>query len=196
MVRYHARVKSAAVIALLASGCTFSIQLEPADGPPAPDDARADAAVDAAIDAPPLDAILPIDASPDAMPDWVQIDMISVPCIGTEIMSSASLAAGTMYRLRATGTCIANDGDDVRGDAEYIYNNFGTVDSSGGVDMGIAVNDTTPGTEKLPRWGSYTNTHVYSAMWVGLGATVVVKYHDPNYNNNSGELTLFIDAFQ
>ncbi len=184
------------MFALLASGCTFSIKLENNVDDAAPADMRADTTT---IDAPMFDAAPPIDAGPDAMPMWVQIDMVVVPCVGTEVMSSVMLAAGTTYRLRAAGTCIANDqaaGGDVGGDAEYIWNDFSVTDTSSGVDMGIGVNDTTVDGNRSPRWGSYTNTHAYTAMFMGLGARVLVKYHDPNYDNNSGQLQLYIDAFQ
>lgn len=194
-------MKLIATFALVTSGCSFSLRLDGTSDAAAGSDARADAEVDApGIDAPVIDAAPPIDAGPDAMPSWVQIDQITVPCSGLEVLSSVTLTASTTYRLRATGTCIANNspiaGPDVQGDAEYIWNNVSTEDESGGVDMGIGINDTTVDMTRTPNWGAFTNTHAYSVMFLGLGAKIIAKYHDPNYGNNSGSLTVFVDSFQ
>jgi hypothetical protein len=187
-------VKSAALLGLVA-GCTFSVKLDGAsDGPAA--DARVD--IDApSIDAALVDAVLPVDADPNPLPMWIQIETLSVPCTGTEVVSMTLLQPNTTYRLRASGQCIANTIGPSRADAEYAAWNY-TIPSNSpsGVDLGLAVNDTTPGGTKLPDWGSYATSHEYTAMWMGLGAPITVMFHDPDFSNNSGMLSLAIDAFQ
>lgn len=181
-------MKSAAVVALLASGCTFSIPIENTSDA-APDDARRDAST---MD---MDAILPIDAPPDAPPTWILLETIVVPCDGTEMTSTNPLAGNTIYRLRVSGSCPINT-LGLRGDADYGFNVGMPFDEQQEVDIGLAINDTTVGGDKLPDWGSYTSSHDYTAMWTGLGAPIVAKFHDPNYENNSGSLMLYIDSFQ
>jgi hypothetical protein len=198
LLRYDARVKFA-LLALAASGCSFSVTFDHRDDAAPISDAGSDAMT--GVDASTIDASPPIDAVPDGMPMWVQVEMINVPCSGTEVQPTTVLANNTTYRLRVTGDCIANNdpqsgGGDVHGDAEYIWNQFSVNDSSANVDMGVAINDTTPGVTKLPNWGTYTTTHSYTAMWIGVGARIVAKFHDPNYANNSGQLVLYIDSFQ
>lgn len=187
-------MKSVALFTLLASGCTFSIQLDGTDAAPA--DARIGAGDARPIDGGPVDAAPPIDAGPDAMPVWTMIETIAVPCSGMEVLSTTVLTASETYRLRAAGECVTNDSNDSHGDAEYAYNNFTNVSVSGGVDVGLAVNDTVVDGTKTPAWGAYQSSHNYSVMFLGLGARIVAKFHDPNYDNNSGQLTLYIDRFQ
>jgi hypothetical protein len=192
-------VKLFALFAFAASGCSFSLSFESDDsGLPALHDGAVDAPIDARIDAAVIDAAPPIDAGPDAMQTWVQIETITIPCNGTNVMSTNLLASGVTYRLRASGTCIANDNNNSGADAEYVGYNFlnGPFDTSSNVDCGIAVNDTTPGQDKLPDWGAYTSSHNYQTMWMGLGARITVMFHDPDFDNNEGSLTLAIDAFQ
>jgi hypothetical protein len=151
VLRYSPRVKSAALLGLVA-GCTFSVKLDGASEGPAAD-ARVD--IDApSIDAALVDAVLPVDANPP-MPTWVQIETLSVPCTGTEVVSTTLLQPNTTYRLRASGQCIANTTGPSRADAEYAAWNYTTPSNSpSGIDLGLAVNDTTPGGTKLPDWGS------------------------------------------
>lgn len=184
---------------MLLSACGFNIPLENAaidardiDAPP-----TIDGSID--IDAPAIDAAPPIDAAPDAMLMWVDVETITVPCNGGERASQTSLANGVMYRLRASGECIANTQNNSRADAEYIgYNLAATspIDVYMNVDTGIAVNDTTPGPTKQPRWGTFANGHTYEVMWTGLGSPITVKYHEEDVGNNSGNLSLTIQAFQ
>ncbi|MFN0251358.1 MAG: hypothetical protein ACKV2T_31070 [Kofleriaceae bacterium] len=188
-------MKSVALLGLVA-GCTFSVKLDgTSDGPLA--DARVDAIDAPSTDAALVDAVLPVDAGPDAMPTWIEIEVVSVPCTGTEVASTMLLQPNTTYRLRASGQCISNTNGPSRADAEYAAWNYTfPVDSSSGVDLGLAVNDTTPGDTKLPDWGSYASSHEYTTMWVGLGAPITVMFHDPDFSNNAGTLSLAIDAFQ
>lgn len=202
-MRYDAGVNLLALVgfvALAASGCSFSLSFDPREDAqlPAIRDGQSDAPVDARVDAPVIDAAPPIDAAPDAMPTWVQLETLTIPCDGSEVMSMNMLANSTTYRLRASGTCTVNDNNNSRGDAEYVGYNVGggPFDAASNVDCGMAVNDTTPGPTKLPRWGNYTSSHNYETMWMGLGARITVKFHDAEYDNNEGSLTLAIDAFQ
>jgi hypothetical protein len=151
--------------------------------------------VDAAIDAPP-DA--PPDAAIDAPPPmWVVISTLTVPCNGQVVTSPVVLATGIGYRLRASGECTTNPTNGSRGDAEFFGYNVGTTyDSYDGVDNGIAINDTSPGTNKFPTWGTYTSGHVYQVDWTGTGTTTTAMFHDSNPGNNTGSLTLTISAYQ
>lgn len=187
-------MKLAAMLAL-ASGCTFSIKIEATDDASVID-SSSNNSIDARTDALPTDAAPPIDAGPDAMPMWTLLETIVVPCDGTEVLSTNVLAASVTYRLRSIGECVTNDSNNSHGDAEYVYNQFGTNSSSQSVDCGLAINDTTPDVEKLPDWGAYQSSHNYTATYLGLGARIIAKFHDPNYSNNSGQLTLAIDHLQ
>lgn len=189
-------VKSVAFLVMLTSGCTFAVELGGASDGAMPDGARADARTIDSMTGP-IDAVLPIDAGPDAMPMWVQLEVLVVPCSGMSVISNTALEIGVSYRLRASGNCIANVTFTSRADAEFTGYNLGIPDDdAGGVDMGIAINDTTPGASKLPDWGSYASSHEYTALWVGLGAPITAMFHDPDFSNNSGMLAVAIDAYR
>ncbi len=186
------------VLAILILGaCGFEIAQS---GPDGAGGARVDAStndrVDAAIDAPP-DA--PPDAAPDAPPPtWVTLETLTVSCRGTVKTSTTVLQTTGTYRLRASGTCIANTQNNSAADAEYLGWNVGpNYDSYNNVDAGLAINDTnTQAATKNPRWGTYTMTHVYVQPWTGTGATITVTYHGDNLSNNDGSLTLAIESLQ
>ena len=194
-------MRQAVLVAFMLAGCGFTAKPGAGGGasdgtPDAPStvpDAPATIA-DAAIDAP-VDAM--IDAPPDAPPVWTTVDTLMVGCGGTTVASTFVLQTGTMYRLRALGECTVNQGNGSRADAEYFGYNVGpSYDAYNGVDSGIAVDDTTPGATKNPRWGAYSAQHTYETMWPGAGAVIQARYHDSAYNNNSGSLTLQIQALQ
>jgi hypothetical protein len=190
-LRYDGGVKSA-LVALVATGCTFSVRLDGTS-----DGAIADASQIDAMQSGPADAVLPIDAGPDAMPSWVQLESVVVPCTGSSVMSTTVLEVGVTYRLRASGTCISNSAFTSRADAEYAGYNIGIPDDKpGGTDLGIAINDTTVGASKMPDWGPYTSSHEYTGLWVGLGAPITLMFHDPDFSNNSGMLAVAIDVYQ
>lgn len=188
-------------IVLVVAGCGFDASTGPGNGGPEIDAAKVDAAADApadpSIDAE-IDAPLVIDAAIDAsLPTWTVVETLTVSCLDLTSTSTFVLLAGVTYRLQASGNCVANTANGSRGDAEYVGYNIGNlVDSAGGIDTGIAVNDLTPGSTKNPRWGVYTATHEYEVMWMGTGTTITAKVHADNYNNNSGSLTLKILALQ
>jgi hypothetical protein len=82
------------------------------------------------------------------------------------------------------------------GDADYYWADdlpdITRGDSAGGVDLGLAINDTTIDNNRSPDWGSYTDSHVYETTMAGTGATLTAQFHDPEYSNNSGSLSLEI----
>ena len=86
--------------------------------------------------------------------------------------------------------------DGWSGDADYYWADdlpdITRGDSAGGVDIGLAINDTTIDNNRSPDWGSYTDSHVYETTMAGTGATLTAQFHDPEYSNNSGSLTLEI----
>jgi hypothetical protein len=193
-------MRHAVLVALaLSAACSFTAPDKSnggvvADAPviDSPDPVMPDAMIDAAIDASP-------DAPPDAPPVWTTIDTLTVSCRGTTLMSSVVLQQNVMYKLRATGECIANDQNGSKADADYVGYNINQnvpLDTVSNVDSGIAIDDTTPGPSKQPKWGTFTATHAYEVMWPGAGAVVTVRFHSSDYTNNSGSLTLQIQALQ
>lgn len=157
--------------------------------------------VNAGVD-PSLDGRLPFDAPPDSPPDappvWTEIETITVPCTAQSVSSTTVLQASVMYRLRASGECIANTFSDSLQDAEYVGYNIGPrYDSYNGVDNGIAIDDqVTMAATKDPIWGTYTTTHIYETSWPGDGTTITATFHEANLTNNSGSLKLTILALQ
>jgi hypothetical protein len=155
---------------------------------------------------PPLDGLvpdiiipLPDAATPDAsVPGWMVIETISVPCSGQVVASQTMLATGVTYRVRASGQCKVGSflGADILADAEY----QGTLlprDKDNNIDTGIAINDTTLGSNKFPHWGNYTSTHRYEISGPGQGAPITLRYHDNAtnaYGDNTGALTIEILA--
>jgi hypothetical protein len=86
-------------------------------------------------------------------------------------------------------------------DAEYadfsnipssLQNNCGY--SPSGVDLGIGINDQVNDNNKLPFWGDYDPSHVYTVDLVGQGMPITVNYHDCDYHDNSGSLR--VDVFR
>jgi hypothetical protein len=153
---------------------------------------------EADVDAPPeLDAPIdgPSDAAIDAPLTWVAIEMLTIPSDAMIITSATTLAAGTMYRLRASGTLVVATGIGLGGDAEYI--DFSTpMDGVPGIDQGLAIEDIVVDGTKQPKWGPYTASHVYEVPWQGTGTKIRAQYHDGNYTNNAGSLMLTILALQ
>jgi hypothetical protein len=179
-------------LALVLGACGFDI---PAPGSPA-----SDAAGDAAQpgDGAPGDAAdAPRDAPHDTPPAWTDVETRAIPCSGADVTSTTVLSAGVTYRLRGSGTCTVNNSNNSQGDPEWHYFNLGTPrDTEAGVDNGIAIDDATPGARKLPAWGAYSPSHSYTVDWLGTGTPITARYHDSNYSNNGGSLTLTIQAFQ
>jgi hypothetical protein len=144
--------------------------------------------------APKLDA----DAAPgdgDGGGVWTVVEELTVPVRGEMVTSTVVLQAGVGYRLRASGTCYV--ALQTLGDAEYYDFPDPPVDGTvGGVDVGLAVNDSIIDGTRTPRWGAYSDTHVYEVEWMGNGAPIVAQFHDGNTSNNGGMLTLAILALR
>jgi len=183
------------------AACGFSVSDSPGSGPVDATGTR-DAAESGPRDTPPPPdvPVAPIDAPPDAAPVWTTIETVMVPCRGQVQTTATALMAGETYRLRASGTCIANTASNSAADAEYLGWNVNpggfAEDASDGDDVGIAVNKIGNGSAKLPRWGAFTLTHIYEAMFVGLGATVTVAFQGGDLSNNSGMLSVAIQRLQ
>ncbi len=181
------------LVLVVAAGCGFS---------------ASDGSGGVTIDSPPgtmIDAAPAIDAPPDARPDaaidappptWMVVETLTVPCLPAARTSTTVLTTTGMYRLRARGTCTSNSANNSEGDAEYTFNAVSLSDAANGVDSGIAVDDSTPGSLKQPRWGAFTSTHQYEVPWIGTGATITALFHDSNPSNNAGSLSLDILVFQ
>jgi hypothetical protein len=140
-----------------------------------------------------------VDAPPDTGgggSEWVVIDTLSVPAGGMTRTSTKVLQAGVTYRLRASGTFYYDT--QALADAEYFDVQAGGMPKNvvSGVDVGLAVNDSTVDSTRMPKWGAYSAGHVYEAEWTGEGATITIQIHDGNYMNNFGELALEILELQ
>ncbi|MBW2523988.1 MAG: hypothetical protein JRI23_07430 [Deltaproteobacteria bacterium] len=127
---------------------------------------------------------------------WTVVDTLIVPAIGTDVVSDFVLQDGVGYRLRASGVCIPRYDDE--GDAEwYDFADPKTLDTAGVVDVGIGIDDPIVDGNKTPFWGPYDATHVYEVEFVGKGAPITAKFHDPSYTNgNAGHLTVEVLALQ
>jgi hypothetical protein len=115
---------------------------------------------------------------------------------GSAISSTTTLGIGVNYKLRVSGTFTVGPG--ILGDAEYAFvgsfveNNCGNTPA--GVDLGIGVDDTANSTAKSPYWGPYDANHVYTIDFLGKGQSITLNYHDCNYLDNVGSLTVEIFA--
>ena len=129
---------------------------------------------------------------------YVLQETISVPVDGSSVRSTP-LAAGANYKIRASGTFTVGGNGDGRGDAEYA--NF--IDPPGslqdvcglgsfGEDLGLGIDDAVNDSRKSPYWGSYSPTHEYTTGVGGTGASISLNYHDCNYADNRGSLTVEI----
>ena len=112
------------------------------------------------------------------------------------VQSTVVLKNGSSYRLVASGVVVVRD-DGWSGGADYYWQDdlpdVTRGDSSGGVDLGLAVNDTDGNANRSPDWGSYTDSHVYEATMAGNDSVLSAIFFDPNYDNgNSGALSLEI----
>jgi hypothetical protein len=134
-------------------------------------------------------------APPDGGGEWTVVEALVVSVRGETVTSTFVLQQGVRYRLRASG--MAYVALQTFGDAEYYnFNNGPPIDGAVGIDVGLAVNDSTIDATRTPRWGAYSDTHVYEVEWTGDGASIVAQFHDGNTANNSGTLTLEILALQ
>ena len=133
------------------------------------------------------------DGGGDGGGTWFLIDELSVLTgpAPTAVMSSVTLAQGVVYRLRASGKYFHEVGAEA--DAEYVDINYDPRgDIVSGIDVGLAVDDSSIDEDRTPRWGAYRDDHVYEVEWTGNGAPIAAQLHDGNYTTNAGTLTLQI----
>jgi hypothetical protein len=125
----------------------------------------------------------------------VLLETLTVPTNGHSVTSRSFLADGVKYTLVAKGTFAISRGEGHNADAEY---RFGTIFQDvcatvPHVDIGVSINVASPTTQKKPvSWGAYSTAHKYTTGWVGNGKQIHVNYHDCNYTDNNGTLTLEI----
>lgn len=142
--------------------------------------------------------VVPADTSVDTSTvdaPYRTLETLAVPALGTVVMSTTVLEAGTTYRLRASGIINVGGSPDPEGDAEYWNFAAGPMDlaQNGMTDAGLAIDFPTVGPTKTPlSWGPYAPTHIYEVAWPGSGAAISANYHDDFPSNNSGALTLDI----
>jgi hypothetical protein len=173
MSRHHVVVLAALC------GCSF----EPGSDLPGdqPGDVGTDASVRPSFHAP-------------ADPTWMVIETMTIDTANAaRTPSKTILAAGEMYKLRASGTASVIDG--VIGDSEY-YDFASPKDNACCEDVGIGIDDPAVDLDTKPDWGPYNTDHIYEILWMGTGAAIGAAYQDTVYSNNSGNLTLEILAFR
>lgn len=178
------------VAGLLLAGCAFDPRGSSASaGPP-------DAAVMPGGGFDGGGTIVPFDAAPtfDA-PTPVLLETLVIDAAATApTQSSVVLLAGASYRLVASGVVAIRD-DGFSGDADYWWDDDlpeVVGDSAGGVDIGLAVNDSDGTSSRAPDWGPPVLSHTYEVSLTGNDAVLSAQFFDPNNGNNSGSLSLEI----
>jgi hypothetical protein len=122
----------------------------------------------------------------------VLLETLTVPATGEVVPSTTLLRVGATYRLIASGVVSVRDG--YSGDADYYWDDvFGLGgDAAGGVDLGLAIDDPVIDDTRSPDWGEFSSEHTYEALVAGTGAALAAQFHDPNFGNNGGSLSLAI----
>ena len=131
------------------------------------------------------------------------LDTINVPCKGTIVKSSFTLAKGVHYKVQASGMCYLgykghpNLGPD--GDAEYGFDGFNAKNLGAVIDrcpsssdLGIGIDHAKIELTKTPNWGVYNSSHIYSIDFAGKGEPISLNYHDCAFSDNQGTLTVEI----
>ena len=102
-----------------------------------------------------------------------------------------------LYKIKASGTFFVGGPGDGLGDAEYaqledppssLQDNCGWDPND--IDLGIGINDSINDNEKLPSWGNFEPNHVYAIDFAGQASPIGLNYHDCDYGDNSGSLTV------
>lgn len=139
-----------------------------------------------------------LEVTPRAPATWTVIETLTVPVdpvmgISAKTTSTTVLQAGVVYHLRASGTWIIQSDaiPPTQADAEW-WSFSAPVEGVAGTDVGLGIDDAAALDPKQPKWGPYTDTHVYEVEWVGAGKTIDANIHDQRYDNDSGFLTLEI----
>jgi hypothetical protein len=136
------------------------------------------------------------------LPGYTLQETLQVPVTGAPVSSQIPLRQGVRYRLRALGRATVRvpglaGATLPQADAEYAFGagfpflNL-TAGKCAGVDVGLAVNDTSNGPQKSPQWGGFNAAHVYTADFTGLGAPIQVNFHVCTYAGSQGALTVEI----
>jgi hypothetical protein len=130
----------------------------------------------------------------DPIPSNYQlVETIPIPPDGSAVNSTTVLTSGVTYWLRVSGS------DTGAGDAEYdLAGNDRCAIGGNERDVGVAafagLSSFAPGAAlvsyKLPFWGVFDPTHVYTSQVTGRGRTLLVSYSDCVYGDNVGGLTL------
>jgi hypothetical protein len=141
------------------------------------------------------------DAESDGGQQLTLIETMTIPVAnGAETQSQMSLAAGTVYTLRASGTFVIDNVAGTLGDAEYYdfsqQTPFDVTPIGTPVDVGIGIDDPMTDGSKKPTWGAFDMMHTYEAEFTGKGAPIRANIHDGNYANDTGSLTLEIFVVQ
>ena len=138
------------------------------------------------------------DGDEQGLPDWTiylakKVDEVNVPALDMPtVFSNISLASGTKYILRASGTFGA--GDNITGDAKYSVrapNTYWTdyvqnYESYGPTLLDLQINNNSV------NWGTYNSSHIYWLTYAGNGSPINFRIYDIYPPNNSGQLNVKI----
>jgi hypothetical protein len=132
------------------------------------------------------------DTEPAPDPTWTVIETMMVDSADPEpTYSTTVLAAGVVYRLRASGT-VTNVIGTSEGDADW-WDFADPKDNGCCEDIGLGIDDfVVDDLDTQPDWGPYDPSHIYEVEWIGDGSTIAALYQDTYYGNNIGVLTLEI----
>jgi hypothetical protein len=128
----------------------------------------------------------------DPIPSNYQLlETIVVPPDGSVVASTTILTSGVAYWLKVSGT------DPGAGDAEYDpAGNDRCMTGTDQLDVGVVISPGISGSapalviDKLPFWGVFDPSHVYTSQVTGRGNTLLVSYRDCVSGDNVGGLTL------
>jgi hypothetical protein len=126
--------------------------------------------------------------------DWVLLETISIPALGTKMTSSTSLNNGETYKFVASGTCnwrVPPSSGGYLGDAEYWLRH--DAYGEGWTHMGIWSLAMWNGVPVEIEWGLYNDAHIYEIMYTpSANGPVTFFFNDDVYSDNSGFLTVNI----
>lgn len=138
------------------------------------------------------------DNSEPGLEDWTiylakKVDEVNVPALNMPtIPSNITLASGTKYLLRVSGTFGA--GDNITGDAKYSVRSPNTYwtdsvqnyESYGPTLLDLQINNSSV------NWGTYNPSHIYWLTYTGTGSPINFRIYDIYPPNNSGQLNVKI----
>jgi hypothetical protein len=118
------------------------------------------------------------------------LESVQVPSDGSTNTSVHALEVGSLYQLRAYGLLSMNPSFGL-GDAEYGPEHAAQdacTPPFPATDIGIGLNDSVADGDKLPYWGPFSQSHVYTILIAGTGTPISLNFHDCHYDDNSGAL--------